>query len=81
MEKERIAEINRLVMSYITKGRLKEAIDTLKEDIDELQDWSLRTRFTQMETSYNYMLEYLREGTPTPRERLCTAASRANACC
>ena len=66
MEKERIAEINRLVMSYIDKGRLKEAIDTLKEDIEELQDWSLRTRFTQMETSYNYMLEYLREGTPDP---------------
>lgn len=66
MEKERIVEINRLVMSYITKGRLKEAIDTLKEDIEELQDWSLRTRFTQMETSYNYMLEYLREGTPDP---------------
>ena len=71
MEKERIAEINRLVMSYITKGRLKEAINTLKEDIDELQDWSLRTRFTQMETSYNYMLEYLREGSPDPtREAL-----------
>lgn len=35
MEKERIVEINRLVMSYITKGRLKEAIDTLKEDIEE----------------------------------------------
>lgn len=66
MEKERIAEINRLVLSYITNGRLKEAIEILKEDIDELQDWSLRTRFNQMETSYKYMLEYLREGTPDP---------------
>lgn len=66
MEKERIAEINSLVMSFIANGRLKEAIETLKEDIDELQDWSLRTRFNQMQTAYNYLLEYLREGTPDP---------------
>lgn len=66
MEKERIAEINQLVESFIADGRLKEAIETLKEDIDELQDWSLRTRFNQMQTSYNYLLEYLREGTPDP---------------
>lgn len=66
MEKERIAEINENVIKFINAGRLKDAITSLSEGIDDLQDWSLRTRFNQMQTSYNYLLEYMRNGTPDP---------------
>lgn len=66
MEKERIAEINDNVLSLVKEGRLKEAITTLSEDVNKLQDWSLCTRFSQMQTSYNYLLEYLCNGTPDP---------------
>ena len=69
MEKERITEINKKVADYIIAGRLKEAIAMLGEDIETLQDWSLRTRFNQMQTSYNYLLEYLGKGTPDPTRK------------
>ena len=66
MEEKRIAEIREKVTALLEEERLKEAIAVLAEGIDELQDWSLRTRFTQMQTAYDYLLEYLRNGTPDP---------------
>ena len=66
MEEKRIEEIRRKVAVLLDEKRLKEAITTLSADIDEVQEWSLRTRFTQMQSAYDYLLEYLRGGTPDP---------------
>ncbi len=71
MEEKRITEIQESVIGALSKERLKRAIDTLGEGIEELQDWELRTRYSELQTAYKYMLEYLRMGMPDPdRERL-----------
>ncbi len=71
MEEKQITEIQRKVTGLLADKRLKQAIDTLSGNIDELQDWELRTRFTEMQTAYQFMLDYMRKGMPDPdRERL-----------
>ena len=71
MEEKRIAEIRNRVTALLDKGCLKNAIETLGEEIETLHDWTLRTRFTQMQESYGYLLEYLRNSTPDPgREQM-----------
>ena len=71
MEERQITDIQRKVATLLNEKRLKQAIDTLADGIDQLQDWELRTRFTEMQTAYRYMLDYMRQGMPDPdRERL-----------
>ena len=71
MDEKRITDIQREVITLLNESKLKKAIDTLAEGIDELQDWELRTRYNELQTAYRYMLEYLRMGMPDPdRERL-----------
>lgn len=71
MEEKQITEIRNNVIKYLNKESLKQAIDTLGQDIESLQDWDLRTRHNEMQTAYKFMLEYLKMGMPDPdRERL-----------
>lgn len=71
MEEKRIIEIQKSVANALEAAMLKKAINILEEGMDELQDWELRSRYTEMQTAYHYMLEYLRAGTSDPdRERL-----------
>ena len=71
MDEKRITDIQKSVIEDLGKERLKKAIETLGEEIEELQDWELRTRYNELQTAYKYMLEYLRMGLPDPdRERL-----------
>ena len=71
MEERQITDIQCKVATLLNEKRLKQAIDTLAGGIDQLQDWELRTRFTEMQTAYRYMLDYMRQGMPDPdRERL-----------
>ncbi len=66
MEEKRTEEIRKKVANLLSERRLKEAIETLSAGIDDLQAWALRTRFTQMKSAYDYLLEYLRGGAPDP---------------
>ena len=71
MDEKRITDIQHKVTTLLDDNRLKQAIDTLSDGIDSLQDWELHTRFTEMQTAYRYMLDYMRQGMPDPdRERL-----------
>ena len=71
MDEREITDIQRKVAALLDDKRLKQAIDTLADGIDQLQDWELRTRFTEMQTAYKYMLDYMRQGMHDPdRERL-----------
>ena len=60
MDEKQITDIQHKVTAQLDEKRLKQAIDTLAAGIDELQDWELRTRFTEMQTAYTYMLDYMR---------------------
>lgn len=71
MDDKQIKEIKEKVEKLLDSYRLRQAIETLGTDIDSLQDWDLRTRYNELQTAYNYMLEYLRMGMQDPdRERL-----------
>ena len=71
MDEKRITDIQHKVTALLADNRLKKAIEALGADIEELQDWELRTRYNELQTAYRYMLEYLRMGMPDPdRERL-----------
>lgn len=73
MDEKRIREIQEKVTSLLDGTRLKQAIDTLNEGIDELQDWELRSQLNDMLTSYRFLLEYMSKGMPDPgREALHT---------
>ncbi len=66
MEEQNINEIHRKVSLFLQEERLKQSIDALGENIDELSDWDLRTRYEEIKTAYNYLLEYLSQGFPDP---------------
>ena len=71
MDDKQIKEIQDKVIQFLDKNRLKQAIDTLETDIDNLQDWDIRTRYNELQTAYKYMLEYMRMNMQDPeRERL-----------
>ena len=71
MDDKQTREIQDRVTAFLDSNRLKQAIDTLGTDIDNLQDWDIRTRYNEMQTAYRYMLEYMRMGMQDPdRERL-----------
>lgn len=71
MDEKQITEIRNKVTGYLKKDRLKQAIETLGQEIETLQDWDLRTRHNEMQTAYRYLLEYFKTGMPDPdRERL-----------
>ena len=71
MDEKRITDIQKSVIEDLGKERRKKAIETLGDEIEELQDWEVRTRYNELQTAYRYMLDYLRMGMPDPdRERL-----------
>lgn len=57
------------VTTLLLQGRLKQAMNALAEVAKSDSDWELYTRFTQMQSAYNYMLEYLRTDMPDPNSR------------
>ncbi len=59
-------DLQQRVTALLQQGRLKQAIDMLAGFITADSDWQLYTRLTEIQTSYNYMLEYLRKGMPDP---------------
>lgn len=64
-------ELQKKVTGLLLDGRLKQAMDILAGVITSDTDWDLYTRFTEIQTAYGYMLEYLRMGMPDPnRESL-----------
>ena len=70
MEEKRINEIQRKVNILLREKRLKPALERLGEEIDSLNSWELRTRYSEVTTAYNYMLEYMCKGMPDPNRAL-----------
>ena len=54
------------ICELIEEQRLKEAITQLDSFLFELQNWELKNQLEQIKTSYNYMLQYMRQGIQDP---------------
>lgn len=66
MEEKRIKEIQQKADKLLREQRLKQALETMGEEIETMNNWELRTHYTEMQTAYNYMLEYMSKGMPDP---------------
>ena len=54
------------IRTLLEDKRLKEALMQLESLLWQCPDWDLRTRLEQLQTSYKYMLDYMRQGANDP---------------
>ena len=54
------------ICTLLEEKRLKEALMQLESFLWQCSAWELRTRLEQLQTSYNYMLDYMRQGANDP---------------
>lgn len=54
------------ISSLLEDQRLKEALMQLESLLWQCPDWDLRTRLEQIQTSYKFMLDYMRQGANDP---------------
>ena len=69
MNDQLINEQNHYLLRLIGHKRLKEALTQLESFLWKCPEWSLRTRLEQIQTSYNYMLQYKRQGVEDPERK------------
>ena len=58
--KQRAVQIKDLLLS----SRLKEALELIRVQMSGVTDWSVASRYEDIERSYNYMLQYYSQGSP-----------------
>ena len=79
MNERAINEQHIYICNLIEQKRLKEALMQLESFLWQCSDWELRHQLEQLQTSYNFMLQYMKQGIADPeREKLYTKL-RANA--
>lgn len=66
MDEKTINEQYAFISTLLKQKRLKEALMQLESSLWQCPDWEMRTRMEQLQTSYNYMLEYMRQGVNDP---------------
>lgn len=66
MNEQSIQEQYQHIVSLLMQKRLKEAQSQLEAFLWNGGDWTLRNRLEQAQTSYQYMLQYLRQGVDDP---------------
>lgn len=57
------------IVELIEQMRLKEALAQLESFIWQCPDWKLRNRLEQLQTSYNLMLQYMKQGITDPERK------------
>lgn len=77
MNEKTINEQYTYIRSLLEEKRLKEALMQLESLLWQCPDWDLRTRLEQLQTSYKYMLEYMRQGANDPRTLECIQKTRS----
>lgn len=70
MNEKEINEEYQKITSLLRQKRLKEAQSQLLSLIGEKGAWALRNSLEQLQTSYQYMLQYLRQGTEDPKKAI-----------
>ena len=66
MNEKSINEQYNHISTLLEEKRLKEALMQLESFLWQCSAWELRTRLEQLQTSYNYMLDYMRQGANDP---------------
>lgn len=66
MNEKTINEQYAYISILLQEKRLKEALTQLESLLWQCADWKLRTHLEQLQTSYNYMLDYMRQGADDP---------------
>lgn len=71
MNEQAIQEQYQHIIILLKQRRLKEAQSQLEAFLWNSGDWTLRNRLEQVQTSYKYMLQYMRQGVNDPgRQKL-----------
>lgn len=66
MNEKTVNEQYAYICTLLEERRLKEALTQLDSFLWQSSDWTLRTQLEQAQTSYNYMLQYMRQGVEDP---------------
>lgn len=69
MNEQTINEQHIYIRNLIRQKRLKEALVQLKSFLWQCPDWSLQTQLEHLQTSYEFMLQYMRQGMTDPERR------------
>ena len=73
MDEKIINQQYKYICTLIEQRRLKEALAQLEAYLWQCPEWGLRARLEQIQTSYSYMLQYMRQKVEDPaREKLHT---------
>lgn len=73
MDERTINEQHNSIIALLKGKRLKEAQTQLATMLDDCPDWTLHNRLEQAQTSYGYMLQYMKQGIDDPeRSKLYT---------
>jgi tetratricopeptide (TPR) repeat protein len=62
-----IADQYQYITGMLDNMRLKDALPKIKEFLVKTNDWNLQNKIEEIETSYNYMLEYMRQDVDDPK--------------
>ena len=66
MDEQTINEQHNSIIALLKGKRLKEAQTQLTSMLATCPDWTLHNRLEQAQTSYNYMLQYMKQGVDDP---------------
>ena len=69
MNEQSIQKQYNQIVSLLEDKRLKEALVQLDAFLYNGNDWSLRNRLEQIQTSYQYMLQYMKLGMKDPERQ------------
>lgn len=69
MNEKDINEQYRYIVELIEQKRLKEALTQLESFLWQCPDQELRNRLEQLQTSYNFMLQYMKQGIADPERK------------
>ena len=71
MNEQSIQKQYNQIVSLLEYKRLKEALVQLDAFLYNSNDWTLRNRLEQIQTSYQYMLQYMKLGMKDPNGINC----------
>lgn len=69
MNEQTIQEQYQHIITLLQQKRLKEAQSQLEAFLWNSGNWNLRNRLEQVQTSYQYMLQYMRQGSKDPSQQ------------
>lgn len=69
MKERDIEELYQSILKLLEQKRLKEAMVQIEALAGECRNWSLKKRLEQAQTAYQYMLQYMRQGTEDPQRQ------------